>query len=321
MKRGAVEHPKMIDLASRLDIPRYAAVGLLEVLYHWTSKYAIQGDVGKWPDRVIAAGVGWPEEDAARLIDALVSARWLDEAPAPYRLVIHDIADHADNTWKMALSRAKLGWWYEANNAVATECQQSVNAVGTNRDYDYTRDIRSEPTDSDTTYPHPSVPPTASQPGAPSSNENTSTTSTPSPQPSPQKPVFAPHPKFSKAWPGLCAAIQAAHPKARLPKPGSKGERDAQRVLAQLVKVDGYAEGEVLATLKWVLKDDCADALFWRQQVQSVAQLRHRKNNDTLTKFAKIHAKYERFMKGDGHGVESDEDIERYAREVTKGGR
>lgn len=178
-----------------------------------------------------------------------------------------------------------------------------------------------EPTDSDTTYPHPSVPPTASQPGAPSSNENTLTASTPSPQPSPQKPVFAPYPRFSKAWPGLCAAIQAAHPKARLPKPGSKGERDAQRVLAQLVKVDGYAEGEVLATLKWVLKDDCADALFWRQQVQSVAQLRHRKNNDTMTKFAKIHAKYERFMKGDGHGVESDEDIERYAREVTKGGR
>ena len=72
MKRGTPDHPKTLMLTEELRKVfaahrklssfggRAYAVGLLEMLWEWTSKYAIQGDIGKWPDDVIAAGIGWP---------------------------------------------------------------------------------------------------------------------------------------------------------------------------------------------------------------------------------------------------------------------
>jgi len=122
MKRGTPDHPKTIMLAMELE-KIYAthrrkgsfggkseAVGLLEVLWDWCSKYAIQGDIGKWPDEVIANGIGWIWS-GKELIYALVQSRWLDKAPEPFRLVIHDIKDHATNTWRQNLEDAGLTWW------------------------------------------------------------------------------------------------------------------------------------------------------------------------------------------------------------------
>lgn len=122
MKRGTPDHPKTVMLAMELEKVYAAhrkrnsfggkseAVGLLEVLWDWCSKYAIQGDLGKWPDDVIASGIGWIWS-GKELIDALIQSRWIDKAPAPYRLVIHDIKDHATNSWRQNLERAGLTWW------------------------------------------------------------------------------------------------------------------------------------------------------------------------------------------------------------------
>ncbi len=104
MKRGTPDHPKTLMLAHELSIPKYAAVGLLESLWHWTAQYAPGGDVGRFADHFIGAAVGW-ERDASELVTALVKARWLDEHPE-HRLVVHHWRDHADDGVHMKLARA-----------------------------------------------------------------------------------------------------------------------------------------------------------------------------------------------------------------------
>ena len=59
MKRDAPDHPKTQKLAHLLAIPQATAVGLLELLWHFTARYAFQGDIGKFADEEIARGAGW----------------------------------------------------------------------------------------------------------------------------------------------------------------------------------------------------------------------------------------------------------------------
>lgn len=106
MKRGAIDHPKMLELAELLGVPIYSAVGLLESLTHWTAKYAPRGDVGRWSNDVIARGVGW-DRLPAELIDALVRTRWID-ASNEHRLVVHDWSQHADDTVHRQVARLCL---------------------------------------------------------------------------------------------------------------------------------------------------------------------------------------------------------------------
>lgn len=110
MKRGTIEHPKMLMLEAQLGIARYEVVGIMESLWHWASRYAIQGDIGKWSNVAIAKGIGW-SKDPDSLIDALISSGWVDQIDGTERLVIHDVKDHADNTWKQNLEDAGLKWW------------------------------------------------------------------------------------------------------------------------------------------------------------------------------------------------------------------
>ena len=100
----------MHDLAALLDIPLYAAGGLLEFLWQWAPRYAIRGDIGRRSNANIAHGIHW-DGDPDALVRALVNSRWVDEAPEPFRLVVHDVADHADNTWRQCLVDAGLTWW------------------------------------------------------------------------------------------------------------------------------------------------------------------------------------------------------------------
>jgi len=110
VKRGTIEHPKMKQLAKALNIPPPYAVGILESLWHWSARYAIQGDIGKWSDAAISEGVGWTG-DPIKLIDALVQSKWVDRVRGCARLAIHDLADHADNTWKQNLKDKGLTFW------------------------------------------------------------------------------------------------------------------------------------------------------------------------------------------------------------------
>lgn len=106
MKRGTPEHPKTLRLAVALGIPRFQAVGLLEMLWHFTARFAPRGDVGRWPDEEIARAMTWVG-DPGKLISALAENGWIDSDKA-YRFVIHDWAAHCDQGVRKYLARNKL---------------------------------------------------------------------------------------------------------------------------------------------------------------------------------------------------------------------
>jgi hypothetical protein len=106
MKRQARNHTKTDDLMRRLKIPRWGAMGILEALWHLTANEAPRGDIGRFSDERIAAGIDW-RGDSGRLISSLVESGWID-ADRSYRLLIHDWPDHADEAVKKYLRRNKL---------------------------------------------------------------------------------------------------------------------------------------------------------------------------------------------------------------------
>lgn len=105
MKRGTPRHRKMRELARLLDIPLAHAVGIMEMLWHYTGQETPEGDIGTATDQEIAAAVTWSKKPS-QLVDALVSANWLDRDER-YRLVIHDWPDHAEQAVIKMLARSK----------------------------------------------------------------------------------------------------------------------------------------------------------------------------------------------------------------------
>jgi hypothetical protein len=75
-----------------LGKPCYAVVGLLESLWLLTISSADEGDVGRFSNEEIADAIEW-DGDADALIDALITAGWLDRDDER-RLVVHDWLDH-----------------------------------------------------------------------------------------------------------------------------------------------------------------------------------------------------------------------------------
>lgn len=94
MKRDTPTHPKMYELADRLHINNAWAVGIMEMLWHFTSKFAPRGDIGRYSDQHIARNLQWPHAPEI-LIDALVKSRWLDEDET-HRLIVHDWSEHCE---------------------------------------------------------------------------------------------------------------------------------------------------------------------------------------------------------------------------------
>lgn len=111
MKRGTPDHPKTLHLAQLLDEPHYCAVGILEMLWHFTARYAPQGDIGKYTDDLIAKRVGW-EDDPALLLDGLIAAGWVERVEdGAIRLAIHDWDEHSDEAAdKWLAEHGELYW-------------------------------------------------------------------------------------------------------------------------------------------------------------------------------------------------------------------
>jgi hypothetical protein len=134
-------------LAVALGIPAVVAVGILEKLWHWSARYAPQGDIGKWPDAVIEKECGWrdfvsmyPDKSGqvateSRLIEALVATRWIDRHDT-CRLYIHDWHDHSDEAADKYLSDKGLQYALghgtrrkQKSGQVATESRQMAPLV------------------------------------------------------------------------------------------------------------------------------------------------------------------------------------------------
>jgi len=121
MKRGTPDHPKMRRLMQLLNCGQVVAVGTLELLWHWTARYAPQGDIGRWSPEHIAAGIGW-EGSPENLVEALVEAGWACRARRSHLLLIHDWPDHAEDAVKKYISR---------NNLTFFNCRELSRHVGT----------------------------------------------------------------------------------------------------------------------------------------------------------------------------------------------
>ncbi len=105
MKRGTPNHRKMHALAEALKLPLYGAVGIMEMLWHFAGQQTPEGDLGRVPDRQIAAAVDWNKKPEA-LVTALVAVGWLDRNEK-YRLIIHDWAEHVEYEVARKLLREK----------------------------------------------------------------------------------------------------------------------------------------------------------------------------------------------------------------------
>lgn len=130
MKRGTPDHPKTLWLKAGLKISKREAVGILEMLFHFVARCAPQGDIGKWTDRQIAEGVDW-DGDPALLVAQLVDAGYLD-ADRKFRLLVHDWAEHADNSVKKYLKRQGLEF-LAASGRVQTKAGRVLNKDGHGR--------------------------------------------------------------------------------------------------------------------------------------------------------------------------------------------
>jgi hypothetical protein len=106
MKRGTPTHPKVYALAARMRVPHAMAVGYLELLWHFTARYAPQGDIGKFDDATIANACSYQGEPS-RLVSAMCAVGWLEVSPR-CRLAIHDWHEHADETVRKSLQRKGL---------------------------------------------------------------------------------------------------------------------------------------------------------------------------------------------------------------------
>lgn len=130
-KREVIGHTKLKRLCRTLKVPSYAAVGILESLWHLVARETPRGDIGKLCNTDIADAIDW-EGDADVLIDALVSSGWIDKCDV-HRLVIHDWHEHANDTTKKFIARNNLSFatpqvqCLEMSGNVATNPEMSGN--------------------------------------------------------------------------------------------------------------------------------------------------------------------------------------------------
>jgi hypothetical protein len=106
LRLEALDHPKTLDLAARLNVELPTAIGMLELLWAFTGKKAPQGNIGKFPDGAIARSCYWMG-DPQVFIDALIDAGFVDEHQT-HGLCIHDWADHCPRWVHAKLKKAGL---------------------------------------------------------------------------------------------------------------------------------------------------------------------------------------------------------------------
>lgn len=110
MKYEGIRHPKTFKLARQLDVPHPHAVGTLEMLWGFTSKYAKDGDLSRFDAEDIAQAVDWTG-DPRQLIDALTASGYLDDGTQ-----VHDWLDHCPEWVKRQVRQRRTTVQPTSNN-------------------------------------------------------------------------------------------------------------------------------------------------------------------------------------------------------------
>lgn len=121
MKRSAWEHPKFDRLMEILGISYHEAVGIMECIWHCTSLFAPQGNLGEiLNDKQILAKSRINKYKPNRIINALVEAGFLDR-DENCRLLVHDWHEHAPDWVKKKLKRQGLSFRTLSSQCPATD--------------------------------------------------------------------------------------------------------------------------------------------------------------------------------------------------------
>ena len=102
------------------------------------------------------------------------------------------------------------------------------------------------------------------------------------------------HKVLADYYPQLWDSIMEAHPHVKRPAHLSTVDHKARDALDKLARIDGYPEEEIVEVLRWVFEEADSQAEFWRGVILSPASLRAVKGGDGVTKFAKLHAQWQR---------------------------
>jgi hypothetical protein len=130
MKRGTPEHPKTRMLAEKLAAPKYAACGILELLWHLTARYAPRGDIGRFSDAMIADHLDWKGKPD-QLVAALVDSGWL-ERDKIHRLIVHDWKDHCEQTVIKWVKRNKVEFVQKSMDIHVLPCPDKKEGMDRN---------------------------------------------------------------------------------------------------------------------------------------------------------------------------------------------
>ena len=109
MKRGTDLKVKFKLLGKDLGLPSWQVKGLLQSLWDFTSENTQRGDIGRFSDEEIAAGINWEHTGPSEMVVALVQRRWLDRHSV-HRLVVHGWREHAEGWVKKRVERAGTGF-------------------------------------------------------------------------------------------------------------------------------------------------------------------------------------------------------------------
>jgi len=190
MKMGAARHPKLLDLARRLQVTRPTAIGYLELLWQFTAEFAPQGDVGRHGPAAIAEALDWTDEPMT-LIVALVEAQWLDRGDNG-QLCIHDWAYHCPDWLRKRLKRQGLQFVCAERRRTAPNGAERRN---TSPSAAPTKPNQAQPSPTKPSQAQPHTPSAKNADCAPAEGDSETP---PEPQPRSKYPGFV---RFWQAWP------------------------------------------------------------------------------------------------------------------------
>lgn len=121
MKLLAVQSIKFLRLKRALNLPHYAAVGILESLWLFAQTNARDGNLERFTPDDIAAALEWAG-DARELVKSLTDSGWLDSSPT---LKIHDWDEHSPRWVRGVLARQ------ERRNEAKKDCQINTTELPT----------------------------------------------------------------------------------------------------------------------------------------------------------------------------------------------
>lgn len=139
MKRGTPDHPKTEMLAELLGVCVAQAVGHMEMLWHFAAKHSPAGDIGRWPDSMIAKRAGW-NGDPQQFVGALEAAKgagrhgWIEKHRS-HRLVLHDWHEHAEESVKKWLANHDEKFW-NGIKPFARRVQKQISEVANDSRHD-----------------------------------------------------------------------------------------------------------------------------------------------------------------------------------------